>query len=293
LRSDWIISGVAHGVLITLALISLANSKPSDDANLVPVSIVTDSDISRAALGQKNAPHLEKPKPLADKIGDLNQVDQVAPKVANKPAITTNAPAPTPQPNPQPQQKPQPKPDPKTAQKHEKKADEFKADKIAELLKKTDPPKADDKPKPKLPKYDPNQIAQLLDHRDPQRQVATASALNNQAGLGAPNAAANAQLSQSEIDALRERIRECWSPPPGVNPDSNVSISLRVLFKPDGSLAQMPVVVAGSASSLGPALAESGKRALLMCQPFKMLKPEHYAQWKDITVDFTPHEFAN
>jgi hypothetical protein len=293
LRSDWIISGVAHAVLITLALISLAKSKPSDDANLVPVSIVTDSDISRAALGQKNAPHLEKPKPLADKIGDLNQVDQVAPKVANKPAITTNSPAPAPQPNPQPQQKPQPKPDPKTAQKHEKKADEFKADKIAELLKKTNPPKADDKPKPKLPKYDPNQIAQLLDHRDPQRQVATASALNNQAGLGAPNAEANAQLSQSEIDALRERIRECWSPPPGVNPDSNVSISLRVLFKPDGSLAQMPVVVAGSASSLGPALAESGKRALLMCQPFKMLKPEHYAQWKDITVDFTPHEFSN
>jgi hypothetical protein len=293
LRSDWIISGVAHGALITLALISLANSKPSDDPNLVPVSIVTDSDVSRAALGQKNAPHLEKPKPLADKIGDLNQVDQVAPKVVNKPAITTNAPAPVPQPNPQPQQKPQPKPDPKTAQKHEKKADEFKADKIAELLKKTDPPKADDKPKPKLPKYDPNQIAQLLDHRDAQRQVATAGEINSQAGLGAPNAAANAQLSQDEIDALRERIRECWSPPPGVNPDSNVSISLRVLFKPDGSLAQMPVLVAGSASPLGPALAESGRRALLMCQPFKMLKPEHYAQWKDITVDFDPREFSN
>jgi hypothetical protein len=293
LRSDWIISGAAHAVLITLALISLANSKPSDDANLVPVSIVTDSDISRAALGQKNAPHLEKPKPLADKIGDLNQVDQLAPKVANKPAITTNSPAPMPQPNPQPQQKPQPKPDPKTAQKHEKKADEFKADKIAELLKKTDPPKADDKPKPKLPKYDPNQIAQLLDHRDPQRQVASASTLNNNAGLGAPTAPADAQLSQSEIDALRERIRECWSPPPGLNPDSNVSISLRVLFKPDGSLAQMPVLVAGSASPLGPALAESGKRALLMCQPFKMLKPEHYAQWKDITVDFDPREFSN
>jgi hypothetical protein len=294
LRSDWVISGVAHAALITLALISLANSKPNDDlANEVPVSIVTDSDISRAALGQKNAPHLDKPKPLADKVAELNQVDQLAPKVANKPAITTNSPAPTPQPKPQPQQKPQPKPDPKTAQKHEKKNDEFKADKIAELLKKTDPPKAVDKPKPKTPAYDPNQIAELLDHRDPQRQVATASALNNAAGLGAPTAPADAQLSQSEIDALRERIRECWSPPPGVDADSTVSISLRVLFKPDGSLAQMPVVVAGSASPLGPALAESGKRALLMCQPFKMLKPEHYAQWKDITVDFTPREFSN
>jgi hypothetical protein len=296
LRSDWVISGVAHGVLITLALISLANSKPSDDlANYVPVSIVTDADLSRAALGQKNAPHVDKPKPLADKIGDLKQVDQLAPKVSDKPAITTNSPEPKPkpQPKPEPEQKPQPKPDSKTAEKYEKKNDEFKADKIAELLKKTDPPKAQDKPKPKTPKYDPNQIAELLDHRDPQRQVATASALNNAAGLGAPTAPVNAQLSQSEIDALRERIRECWSPPPGVDADSNVSVSLRVLFKPDGTLAQMPTLVAGSASPLGPALAESGTRALLMCQPFKMLKPEHYALWKDITVDFTPREFSN
>jgi hypothetical protein len=295
MRSDWVISGVVHAALITLALISLANSKPTDDlANYVPVSIVTDTDVSRAALGQKNAPHLDKPKPLADKIDKLKQVDQLAPKVADKPAITTNAPAPTPQPAPQPQQKPQPKPDPKTAQKKPaKKVDEFKADKIADLLKKTDPPKTEDKPKPKVPKYDPNQIADLLDHRDPQRQVATADTLNSTAGLGAPDASQSAQLSQTEIDALRERIRECWSPPPGVDSNSDVSISLRVLFKPDGSLAQMPIVVAGSASPLGPALVESGTRALLMCQPFKMLKPEHYAQWKDITVDFTPREFSN
>lgn len=294
MRSDWVISGIAHAALITLALISLANSKPNDDlANYVPVSIVTDADISRAALGQKNAPHLDKPKPLADKIDQLKQVDQLAPKVADKPAITTNSPAHVPQPKPQPQQKPQPKPDPKTAQKHEKKNDEFKADKIAELLKKTDPPKAEDKPKPKTPKYDPSQIAELLDHRDPQRQIATASTLNNAAGLGAPTAAQDAKLSQTEIDALRERIRECWSPPPGVDANSNVSVSLRVLFKRDGTLAQMPVLVAGTASPLGPALAESGTRALLMCQPFKMLKPEHYAQWKDITVDFTPRDLSN
>jgi len=294
LRSDWVISGSVHAVLMTLALISLANSKPSGDpVNQVPVQIVTDNDLSRAALGQRNAPHIDKPKPLADKADQLKQVDQVAPKVADKPAITTSSPAPMPQPKPQPQQKPQPKPDPKTAQKPDKKKDDFKADKIADLLKKTDPPKAENKPKPKTPQYDPNQIAQLLDHRDPQRQVATADAPNNQAGLGVPNAASNAQLSQSEIDALRERIRDCWSPPPGINSNTNIYVSLRVLFKPDGSLAQTPVLVAGTASPLGPALAESGTRALLMCQPFKMLRPEHYAQWKDITVDFNPRDLSN
>lgn len=294
MRSDWVISGFVHAALILFALISLASSKPSDDlANYVPVSIVTDSDVSRAALGQQNAARLDKPKPLADKVDQLKQVKELAPKVADKPAITTNTTAPMPQPKPQPQQKPQPKPDAKTAEKHDKKTDDFKADKIAELLKKTDPPKADDKPTPTPPKYDANQIAQLLDHRDPQREVATAGALNNTPGLGAPTAAPDAQLSQTEIDALRERIRDCWSPPPGVDTNSNIYVSLRVLFKPDGSLAQMPVVVAGTASPMGPALAESGTRALLMCQPFKMLKPEHYAQWKDITVDFNPRDLSN
>jgi hypothetical protein len=288
LRSDWVISGIGHAVLILLALISLANSKPSSDPmNGIPVTIVTDTDVSRAALGEMNTPSPTKPKPLADKIGPQKPTEQLAPKVIDKPAITTNSATP-----PTPQSKPQPKADAKTAQKPDKKADDFKADKIAELLKRTDPPKPQDKPAPDTPKYDANQIAQLLDHRDPQRQTASADALNNTASLGVPIAAPDAQLSQDEIDALRERIRDCWSPPPGVDSNSNVYVSLRVLFKPDGSLAQMPIVVAGSASALGPALAESGTRALLMCQPFKMLKPEHYAQWKDITVDFNPRDLS-
>jgi hypothetical protein len=65
---------------------------------------------------------------------------------------------------------------------------------------------------------------------------------------------------------------------------------LRVLFKPDGSMSQEPVLVEGSASALGPALAESAKRALLLCQPFTMLKPEHYDQWKDLELKFDPQE---
>jgi hypothetical protein len=294
LRSDWVISGFAHAVLITFALISLANSKPSDDVmDHVPVQIVTDNDRSIAALGEENAPKLAEPKPLADKVGDPKPVKEVTPKAVNKPPITTNAAAPMPQPKPQPQQKPQPKPNPQTAQKPDKKPDDFKADKIADLLKQTDPPPTPDKPKPQAPAYDANHIAELLDHRDPQREVATADAVNDKTTLGAQTAAPNAQLSQTEIDALRERIRECWSPPPGVDSNSTLYVALRVLFKPDGTLAQMPVVVAGSASPLGPALAESGQRALLQCQPFTMLKPEHYAQWKDITVNFNPRDFSN
>ena len=321
MRSDWAISGTAHAAFLLFGLVSLASSKPSDPPVLVPVSIVTDADIARAAAGQENAPLLPKPTPLVDKLGDSKPPKQLAPKVVDKPEITTPTAAPPPKPDPKPEAKaepkpepkpeakpdpkpdpkaeakPEPKPDPKAAEKPTKKPDEYKPDKIAELLKrdqqkqpKTQP---QDKPTPDAPKYNANQIAELLDHREPQRQTATGSVVNSTAGLGSQNAAPDAQLSQSEIGAFRDRIRDCWSPPPGVDANSNVYVELRVLFKQDGTLAQPPVVVAGSASALGPALAESGKRALLKCQPFTMLKPEHYAQWKDITVNFNPRDLSN
>ena len=59
-------------------------------------------------------------------------------------------------------------------------------------------------PKPQ-PKFDADKIAALLDKRDPLRNAATGTELNTTASLGAPGGMA-AQLSQSEIDALRARV---------------------------------------------------------------------------------------
>lgn len=294
MRSDWIISGCGHVAIFVAGFVTLASSRPNPDmANFVPVSIVTDSDLSRAALGQQNAKAHENRKPLADKIDVQKQVEQVAPKAAPKPEIKTDA-----KPAQAQAKQPEPKPDPKVAEKPaekpEKKEPKFKPDKIADLLKKEEKQKPhEDNASEHSPQYNASEIARLLDHRDPRRELASAGELNSHASLGAANAPPDAKLSQTEIDALRQRIHECWSPPPGIDSSTNIYVELRVLFRQDGSLAQPPVVVAGSPSPLGPALAESGKRALLQCQPFTMLKPEHYAQWRDITVNFNPREMSN
>jgi colicin import membrane protein len=276
----------------------------------LPVSFVSEKDFSQLPLGMKNAPQLKVPdiKPLADKVEETRPVDQMAPKVSAKPEITTPAakpvseakpePKPEPKPVPKPELKTELKPAPKPADKPDKpKPPEYKPDQIASLLKKDaakDPPKQQDTPaqpvRDSTPKFDANQVAQLLDKREPQRQVATAQSLNDSPTLGAAIGAQDAQLSQSEIDALRARISNCWSPPPGINANSRLYVVLRVLFKTDGSMVQAPTLVEGSASPLGPALAESAKRALLLCQPFTMLKPEHYDQWKDLELKFDPHE---
>jgi hypothetical protein len=119
--------------------------------------------------------------------------------------------------------------------------------------------------------------------------MAAAESVNQTANIGSASGAA-AQLSQSEIDALRARLVQCWSPPPGIDAKSKVYIVLDVQLRPDANMARDPLVVEGSASSFGPALAESAKRALLMCQPFTMLRREHYDQWKDLQLKFDPQE---
>ncbi|HUI13460.1 MAG TPA: protein TolA [Xanthobacteraceae bacterium] len=288
------ISCIGHAVALGCALIAIsATPMEVPPVDSLPVQFISDKDFTQLTQGVKNAPKLkiEMPKPLADKVDAPKAVDQLAPKAADKPEIKTDSAKAKPPP------KPEPKPDPKQAQKAEKpKPPEYKPDQIADLLKKDaakKPAKPDDQSKPQkadAPKFDANQVAQLLDKRDPRRQLASNATLNDVADLGAASGAQSAQMSQSEIDALRARISSCWSPPPGIDANSKVYVVLRVLFKPDGSLVQEPVLVEATASSLGPALADSAKRALLLCQPFTMLRPDHYSQWKDLELKFDPHE---
>jgi hypothetical protein len=294
MKTGMTISCIGHAVAIGCALIALsATPMEVPPVDSLPVQFISEKDFTQLTQGVKNAPKLkiDMPKPLADKVDAPKAIDQLAPKAADKPEIKTNSSKANPQP------KPETKPEPKQAQKADKpKTPDYKPDQIAELLKKDaakKPAKPDDQSKPQkvdAPKFNADQVAELLDKRDPRRQLASNETINDVATLGAASGAPSAQMSQSEIDALRARISSCWSPPPGIDANSKVYVVLRVLFKPDGSLVQEPVLVEATASALGPALAESAKRALLLCQPFTMLRPDHYSQWKDLELKFDPHE---
>ena len=296
-----IISGIAHVIVLTWGLVwftTRPNQAPPADP--LPVEFISPNQYSQLTAGVKNAPKaIDDAKPLADKVDDPKPVKELAPKVADKPEIKTDS-------KPAAEPKPETKPERKAAEKTEKPKDAKPVtDPIAEALKKDEakkPPKPEKKPpefKPdqiaeelkrdeaKKPpsKFDADQVAALLDHREPRRELAAAETLNGSVSLGAPSGRA-AQLSQSELDALRARLVQCWSPPPGLDPDSKLYVVLGVQFKQDASLAQEPAVIEDAAASLGPALAESAKRALMSCQPFTMLRPEHYDLWKDIEIKF-------
>ena len=288
MKTGLTISASLHAAQLLWGLISFA-VKPLEamPTEALPIDIISDKQFTEMAKGLKNAPKDTIPIPLVEKVETPNLVEDFTAKIDEKKEVkAAKAEA---APPPASESKP-------VEAKPEKQQEPPKTDPIAETLKKQDAKKkAEEKAKAKaeqqnqrpLPKFDPNQIAALLDKRQPQRQAATGEAMTSKPSLGFSQGSA-VQLSQSELDALRRRLGECWNPPVGAINGSNLKVVLRVLFKPDGSVATPPQLVAGTPSSFGPAMAESAKRAILTCQPFKMLRPEHYEQWKDIEITFDP-----
>ena len=183
----------------------------------------------------------------------------------------------------------------------EKKQAEAKPDPIADALakdeaKKPEPKKADakpptppKKPAPPTPKFDPKQVAALLDKRDSTRLAAAGETLNNAPSLGLSNGAA-AQLSLSELEALRARLAQLWTVPAGAKDPQELVVLIRVKLNRDGRLAAPPVVLTSGKSPLFVAARDSAVRALFRGQPYDMLKPEHYEQWKDVEITFDPRD---
>ena len=60
--------------------------------NSLPVEFVSDTQFSQLTTGVKNAPKpVENAKPLADKVGEQKLVNELAPKVVDKPEIRTDS----------------------------------------------------------------------------------------------------------------------------------------------------------------------------------------------------------
>ena len=278
-----IASAALHAGVLGFALLTFSGAaRDATPPESMPIDLVSTEDFSKLAKGAKDAPKAEEPKPLVEKKADIPKpVEEQKPKpVEKKPEVEATRAETAP-----PAEK---KPDP-IAEKLKK--EEPKQEAKPEETKKVElPPKKPPPPKPQ-PKFDADKIAALLDKRDPVRETATGPQVNDKPSLGATQGA-EARLSQSEIDALRARLRQCWNPPVGAINASNTSVVFRVIFRKDGALASAPalVQVIGAGSEQGPVLVESARRALLQCQPYTMLRPEHYDMWKDMEITFDPRD---
>ena len=66
-------------------------------------------------------------------------------------------------------------------------------------------------------------------------------------------------------------------------------VTLRFSMNQDGSLNGQPEIVQTPSHPLGVALANSARRALLQCGPYKM-PPEKYATWRSVEATFNPKD---
>lgn len=274
MRKATAISAGLHAAVLLWATLSFSG-KTFDvtPAESLPVDFISEKDFSEMTKGVKDAPKVETPKPLVEKKAEEppKPIEEAKPKVTEKKELQA-AKEPTPPPEPPPP----------------------KADPIAEKLKQPDEPKqtkAEQQPLPPKkppqkpqPKFEPDKIAALLDKRDAQRNAATGVEANATPSLGTAAGTA-AQLSQSEIDALRARLMALWNPPVGMQDASQTQVTIRIRFRKDGTLAVGPQVLTSGSGAQFNAMRDSAVRAVFVGQPYTMLRPEHYEQWKEI--DFT------
>jgi outer membrane biosynthesis protein TonB len=292
MRTAYTISAIGHAAVLLWSVLSLG-AKPLalPPSEALPVDIVSVSDLTQMTAGNKDAPKVETPKPLADKVAEAKPVEDPTAKVVEKKEIkAAHDTAPPPEAKP-----PEAKPEQKQA--------EVKPEPVAEALTKQDtkkpepkkaevkPPAPPKKPTPPAPKFDPKQVETLLDKRNPTRLAATGPLPEPSETLGA-STGQSAQISQSELDALRQRLAQLWSPPAGARDPQELVVVFRIKLSRDGRYAPgpWPQLVSSGNSPIAIAARESAARALNRGQPYDMLKPEHYEQWKDIEITFDPRE---
>ncbi len=305
MKAGWTISAVGHTVVLAWGLVTFvgrpAHTPPPPEFF---ADVISDAELSQITQGIRNAKPAEAPKPLVEKIADATPTENPNAKIVDKPEIVPTAEQL--QPKPEPEKKPEPKkaepkpPEPKPEPKQAFAKEEPKPDPIAEALKKDDtkpkkPEKKAETPPPKKqepkqqPKFDSSRIAALLDKRDAQRRAATGSTLNNTPSLGAPTGQA-AALSQNELDALRNRLRQCWNVPVGLAEARDLIVTVRIQFNKDGSLSAEPRLMNQVSHPAFTAASESALRAVRSCAPYSFLPVAKYEAWKDVIIDFDPRD---
>ena len=105
-------------------------------------------------------------------------------------------------------------------------------------------------------------------------------------------ASGTADISSSVVAAFRKHLKTCSRLPASISPSDNVMVKLRVLMTPQARLAGEPVLIEGTASMKGVQLKQSAVQALAACQPYDMLPPDRYGEWKVLDLSFTPQDFG-
>jgi hypothetical protein len=112
-------------------------------------------------------------------------------------------------------------------------------------------------------------------------------------GYDASASAITANISSSVVAEFRRHLKTCSKLPAAVAPSDHVLVKLRVYMTREGRLSGEPLVGGGSANTKAIELLQSAIDSLKSCQPYAMLPPDRYGEWKALDLVFTPKDFGS
>ncbi|MHC5655963.1 cell envelope integrity protein TolA [Stappia sp.] len=229
-------------------------------------------------------PAPKEPAPAPKEVAPAPKEPAPAPRQAEpapkEPAPAPKEPAPK-EPEPAPKDEPKPQTTPEPA---EKKAEAPPPPNVRPRSKPTPPPQ----PARQEKQFNPNDIAALLNKVEPSGGGAP-NRSDTPASLGSREGLSGVTMSQSELDALRAQIQQCWSPPVGAAGANDLTVKLKVSFTPDGNVDRRPEVMNSSGNPSFGIAAESARRAVLRCAPYSMPSAK-YDVWKEVIINFDPRD---
>lgn len=297
MRKSALISIALHLAILLWAVVLLPAGQASDVPMIqdVPIDILTPSEFTKIKAGMADA---KDDAPMAAKP-DEPKSQAVSEKEPPKPPDMPPA-APPPPPPRQAKTEEPPKPEPKAREPEPTKAEKLKEPEPKKAEAKPDKPVKETPPKPKPAppqvekKHDFNadRIAALLNKiPDAAKQPVAADAPQDKPKKPVHGQSSGKELTMAvnEIDALRAKIAQCWSPPPGGLGADAIIVKVRLQLNEDGSLVGYPSVANSGDSPFFQAAADSAVRAVYQCQPYT-LPSDKYSVWRDMILTFDPRQ---
>ncbi len=101
------------------------------------------------------------------------------------------------------------------------------------------------------------------------------------------------ELSISEMDALAGQLRACWNLDPGAMGIEDMIVEIKAQLNQDGTVRSVEIMNTSrySSDSHFRSVADSAKRAVYICAPYKILSEkyaEKYEEWRILRLRFNP-----
>jgi colicin import membrane protein len=147
------------------------------------------------------------------------------------------------------------------------------------------------KPVPEESTSDLDQIQALLDKRKLEQMAAAEPTEATEPTVGIQNGTPTAKMTANELEALRARLAQCWSPPLGWTDPSEVRVVLMLNLNQDGTVNGAPEVVESPQGQYSTTAPESAVRAVRRCAPYN-LPADKYDAWRQVRVTFDPRDMG-